>query len=295
MKTLFKLFIVLLVVVVGIAGAFFYVDTIAKKAIERGGEMALGVPTSLDEVNISFFGGEVSLNGLNIVNPAGFKAPTFMGLSQGKVVVSMGSLLGDTVVIPQVKLSGIEMNLEQIGKKNNIDPILARTRSLGGKEQQTAPQNVANKKGKKFIVESFLLEDVQVNASLDLLGQTSVVNLVLPKIELHNLGSKGQGLPLPELIQKVVQAILEAVQSSSGQLSPALAKWLAGELGGLDNIKAEVIGQAEAQVEKLVQELQQKLEKQVPADLPPEVNKVVDEKAGDLLKGLGGLLGGDKK
>ena len=48
MKLLFKLFIALLVIVViVVAGAFFYVDSIAKKSIEQGGEMALGVPTSL--------------------------------------------------------------------------------------------------------------------------------------------------------------------------------------------------------------------------------------------------------
>ncbi|NOQ51717.1 MAG: hypothetical protein GQ578_05825 [Desulfuromonadaceae bacterium] len=295
MKVLFKLFVALLVVVViVVAGAFFYVDTIAKKAIEQGGEMALGVPTNLDDVHISLFGGEASLNGLQIANPPGFTAQTFMGLGQGEVAVSLGSLLGDTVKISRVRLSNIQVNLEQSGKKNNVDPILARAKSMSGQKKKSAPQP-AGSDGKKFIVEYFSLEDVQVNASLDLLGQTSSVNLVLPKIELRNLGAEEQGLPMPELIQKVVQAILSAAQNSSGQLSPALAKLLAGELGGLDGIKTEVIGQAKAQVEKTVKDLQEKVQEQVPVDLPPEVDKVVNEKAGDLLKGVGSLLDGDKK
>ena len=70
---------------------------------------------------------------------------------------------------------------------------------------------------------------------------------------------------------------------------------LAGELGGLDNIKTEVIGQAKAQVEGKVKELQQQVQDQLPVALPPEADKVVNEKAGDLLKGVGNLLGGDKK
>lgn len=41
MKVLFKLFVTLLIVVVIVfVGAFFYVDSIAKKAVEQGGEMA---------------------------------------------------------------------------------------------------------------------------------------------------------------------------------------------------------------------------------------------------------------
>ncbi|MDX2480519.1 MAG: AsmA family protein [Desulfuromusa sp.] len=295
MKVLFKLFIVLLVVVaVVVAGAFFYVDSIAKKAIEQGGEMALGVPTNLDAVHISLLGGEASLNGLQIANPSGFKAQTFMQLGQGEIAVSLGSLLGDTIKVPQVKLSNIRINLEQSGKKNNVEPILARAKSMSSQKGTSAPQPAA-KDGKKFIIEYFLLDDVQVDASLDLLGQASSVNLVLPKIELRNLGAEEQGLPMPELIQKVVQAVLSAVQNSSGQLSPALAKLLAGELGGLDDIKTEVIGQATAQVEKTVKDVQEKVAEQLPADLPPEVDKAVNEKAGDLLKGVGGLLGGDKK
>lgn len=295
MKVLFKLFIALLVVVViVVAGAFFYIDSIAKKGIEQGGEMALGVPTNLEDVHISLFGGEASLRGLQIANPPGFKSQGFMGLGQGRVAISLASLMTDTVKIPRVQLSNIRINVEQSGNKNNVEPILARAKSMGGKKGTPAPQP-ATQKGKKFIVEYFVLEDVQVDANLDFLGQASKVNLVLPKIELHNLGAEENGLSMPELVQKVVQAVLSAVKNSSGQLSPALARFLSGELGGLDDIKTEVIGQAKVQMEKKVEELQKKVKEQVPVDLPPEVDKVVDEKAGDLFKDVGSLLGGDKK
>ena len=295
MKALFKLFIALLIVIViVVAGAFFYIDSIAKKAIEQGGEMALGVPTNLESVHISLLGGEASLSGLQIANPVGFKAQTFMELGQGEDAISLGSLMGDTVKIPRIKLSNIRVNLEQKGKKNNVDPILTRAKSLSGQKGKPAPQPEA-KEGKKFIIEYFSLEDVQVNASLDLLGKSSSVNLVLPKIELRNLGAEGQGLPMPELIQKVVQAILSAAQESSGKLSPALAKLLAGELGGLDKIQTEVVGQAKAQVEKTVSDLQENIKKQVPSTLSPEVDKAVSEKGESVLKGVGNLFGGDKK
>lgn len=304
MKKLFKLFVVLVVlVVIAVAGAFYYVDAIAEKAIERGGEMALGVPTQLDEVNISLWGGEASLSGLQIANPHGFSEATFMGLGRGDAAVSIGSLMSDTVRLPRIRLSNIRINLEQRGKKNNIQPLLARAKSMsggsgGGSGAGTAQQGG----GKKFIVEYFSLEDVQVKAALDVVGQTSSVNLVLPKIELRNLGAKEQGLPMPELIQKVVQAVLSAVENSSGRFSPALARLLQGELSDLDTLSTEVVGQARAQVEKAVSELKDKVDVEGTLDqvkekvaVPEDTEKAVKEKTDELMKGVGDLLGGGKK
>jgi len=296
MKIMMKLLIVMvLIVAVAFGGAFFYVDSIAKKAIEQGGEMALGVPTRLDDLNISIFGGKTELSGLQVSNPTGFSAPVFMALGQGDVAISLKSLLGDTLQIPHVRLSGIRVNLEQSGKKNNVEPILARIRSLAS-QQGESKTAAASDSGKKFVIDYFSLDDVQVNANLELLGQVSKVKLTLPKIELRNLGDKEQGLPMAELVQKVVQAVLSTVQNSSTQLSPALAKLLARELADLEGIKTEVIGKARAEVEKKGQEVKQqvedKLKQVVPATpLTEDLNKAVEEKAGSLLKGV---LGGKK-
>jgi hypothetical protein len=291
MKTLLKLFIALIVIIIiVVTGAFFYVDSITQKAIEQGGEMALGVPTTLKDVHVSIWGGEASLNGLRIANPPGFTAETFMDLGHGDVAVSLGSLLEDTVKVPVIRLRHIRINLEQNDKKNNMEPLLARAKGMSGQQGKPAAQP-ATEEGKKFIVEYFSLDDVQINANLNLLGQTSSVSLVLPKIELRNLGANEQGLPMSELVQKVVQAVLSAAQNSSGKLSPALAKLLAGELSGLENIPTEIVGQAKVQIGKTVEDLRKK----VKIPLPDEAGKVVEEKAGELLKGVGNLFGEDKK
>ena len=291
MKIVLKMIIALLLVgVVVVVGAYFYVDAIAKKAVERGGEMALGVPTNLDDIHISLWGGEAELSGLRISNPPGFSAPTFLDLGAGDIAVSLKSLLDNTVRIPRIRMSGIRINLEQADNKNNIEPLLARAKSMSGQAGEKAPQPAGGGE-KKFIVEYFTLDDVQLNADLNLFGQTSKVNLVLPKIELRNLGAAEQGLPMAELVQQVVQVVLNTARASSVQLSPELAKLLAGELGGLDTIRGEVVGKARAQVEKAVSELQEKL----PAQLPAGSEKLLEEKTGDLLKGVGDLLGGKKE
>ncbi len=298
MKLLLKLIVALVLLAGVIVGAgFFYLDVIAKKAVEEGGTMALGVPTTLDSIHISLLGGEASLSGLTIANPAGFSNTVFMGLGDGGAAVSVSSLLSDTIVIPHVNLSNIRVNLEQRGKKNNIEPLLANAKKMAGsgRSPKTAPAPAAdNGPGKKFIVEYFALNDVQVAADLDLLGQVSKVNLVLPKIELKNLGTAENGLPMDQLIQTVVEAVLAAVQSSSAQLSPELARLLKGQLGDLSGVKAEVIGKAQAEVEKVVKDVKQNIKDNIKADLPPEAEKLIDDKADGLIKGLDNMLGGKK-
>jgi len=292
MKFFVKL-IGLLLVLVLVAGAavVLYSDTLVQKGIEKGGETALGVATRVGRVDISLMGGEATLNQLTIANPAGFSAQQFLELGHANMAVSLNSLLSDSVTIPQIAISGIRVNLEQKGDKNNINPLLERARSLAGEGSKTTddPAPTNRDDAKKFIVTYFSLDDVQVNANLEVLGQNSFLNLVLPKIELRNLGNEQGGMTMPELIETVVQVILETAQKSSGQLSPALARLLSGELSDLQSLQQGAMSRARKQVDSLTGDLEEKMK----INVSDEDKKVIEEKAGDLLKGLGDRLGGN--
>jgi hypothetical protein len=286
MKLLLKV-VVGLVVALGVAVGvlLFYVDSVAKTAIEHGGTQALGVATTLERIHISLFGGEAALKELRIANPGGFSQAPFMGLGSGELALSLGSLGSDTIVIPRVRLAGILVNLEQKNQANNIKPILDRIKSFSG----AAPSSGSAPAGeeKKFVLEYLAIEDVKVNAVLDLLGRVSQVNLVLPKIELRNLGKDQGGMPLAELVQKIVQVILDVAAKSSASLAPELAGLLRGELMGLDSIKSDLVGRATAEVDKQLKGVQQQLGKELEKlPLPPGTDKAVEEKAGELLKGI---------
>lgn len=292
MKLLLKLgaFLLVLLVIIGV-GVFFYSDVIVKKGIEQGGETALGVPTRVEEIDLSLMGGEAIMRNLHIANPPGFSTAQFLELDHAGMTISLQSLLADKVIVPRVEVRGVRVNLEQKNGKNNVNPLLERARRLvadKGRSAESAPPP-SRSAGKKFVIAYFSLDKVQVNANLDLFGQSSSLNLVLPKIELHNLGEAEQGLTMPELIEKVVQVILATVQQSSGQLSPALAHLLSGELGDLQSLQTGLTGQLQQQVDSLVEDLGKTLQ----LDVPEEDRKVIEEKLGDALKGLGGRLRGD--
>src|SRR5262245_37914607 len=125
MKKLFKLVILLIVLVfvVGL-GAFFYIDTIAKAAIEKGSTLALGVQTKLNSAKLRILDGQLIMSGLDVANPSGFESKHFLNLKDGDVAVTLGSLDDDVVEVPHLLLSDVDVNLEKKSGKSNYQIIL---------------------------------------------------------------------------------------------------------------------------------------------------------------------------
>src|SRR5947207_920319 len=96
----------LVLVVVGVAIVFFSIDTIAKRAIERGATQALGVKTTVSSVSVGLLSGEFSLKKLEVANPdkGGFKANHFLTLGSGGVAVTLSTLRKPTVEMPRLGL-----------------------------------------------------------------------------------------------------------------------------------------------------------------------------------------------
>src|SRR5205814_1980323 len=103
----------ILLVILLVVGLLFFVDSAAKAGIQRGGTYAMGVDTSVSSVSIGLLSGKLSMSGLKVANPTGFKSDRFMSLGQGDVAVSLGSLTKDTIIVPTLALDTIDVGLEK--------------------------------------------------------------------------------------------------------------------------------------------------------------------------------------
>lgn len=63
--------------IIVIATAIFYIDRIAKAAVERAGTYPLGVDTHLESMDIGGFSSTVSIDELHVTKPDGFIRRTF--------------------------------------------------------------------------------------------------------------------------------------------------------------------------------------------------------------------------
>jgi len=114
MKIIVKLLAVVVVLVLcALGAAAYYLDGIARTAIERGAEYALGVPTSVDKVSIGLTTGSFKVGGLTVANPAGFDRPRFLRLGAARLELPPKRLIDDTVRVALVELNDIQVDIEK--------------------------------------------------------------------------------------------------------------------------------------------------------------------------------------
>jgi hypothetical protein len=125
MKFIVKSFIALFILIVIALGAgVYYIDSIAKNAIEYGGTEALGVNTTLDNIDIALMDGRTTMKNLGIANPEGFDAQKLMQLGKGTLAINLKSLTEDTIIIPEISFSDLTLNIEQKDRTSNVKKLM---------------------------------------------------------------------------------------------------------------------------------------------------------------------------
>jgi hypothetical protein len=205
------------------------IDSIGRSAVESAASDALGVTTTLDEMNIAVFGGTCSWSGLTIGNPEGFKTPHFMKLDRGEVAVSLGTLMEDKIVFPKFHLEGLDINLEKSKEGANYEVILENASSGEKEEQETSDEP-----GKVFLIEEILITDIVVHADVDALIKNHIT-VKIPEIHITNLSSDDPSASLKPVMRKIIRAVMNAVLET-GLLPKEITKGLAAGLQGVGSL-----------------------------------------------------------
>lgn len=280
------IFIVLLIVLViaGVLAIFFYIDRIAKVAVERGGTYAMGVDTTLGSADIGLLSGSVSLRDLKVANPPGHKSDRFLGMGGGDVSVSLATLRQPIVEVQQFKLSDITINLERAAGKANYQVILDNLKRFeSGSKTEPKPADE-----KKFVVK--LLDITNVKVHVNLLpegGQLTTVNIPIDSVQLKDVGTAGKGVPLSELMNIIVKALLAVITEKGPGLIPGeiLGDLTTGlsQLQNLDQLGVKLQSTLGDEAQKLVDQAQ------------GQVDKAVDDAKKKVEEGLKNLIPGSKK
>ena len=209
MKKLIRVVCGLVVVLLVLAvGAVVYIDSIAKTAIERGATYALGVDTTLGSADVKLLSGAFAMRDLTIANPKGFESPFFTHLGQGDVEVALTTLRQETVELPTLTLTDLEMYLEKKEGKANYDVILENLKRF---ESQEKAQDDGG--GKKYIIDEVVIKNIMVHVQLlPLGGSLTKLDVPIDEIRLENVGSEtSRGVVMSELTGVIIKGVLIAV------------------------------------------------------------------------------------
>ena len=232
--------VVLVLLLLGVAGAFLFLDTIVRSAIEHGGTSAAGVPTTLDKADASFFSGAFGLEGFAIANPTGFRSEPFLALKGARARWQNGSILSDTLVIDEFALDGLDLNLERSAAGNNWDKILDNLKKLSGPSSAPAPAEPEQSgPGKNVTIRKLSIQHTRAALHISGLPEVAGVKALngdwsveVPAIAIENLRSNGSTAEIAGKITKaVVEAVVKQAASSGKGVFPADAlKQLEGGL-----------------------------------------------------------------
>jgi hypothetical protein len=249
------------------------IDSLAKQAVQQGGEYALGVPTTVDSVNLSLVGGSLQMNTLNVSNPEGYKSDHLMRTGKFNIAVQPGSVLTDTVRIPTFELDGLDMNIEGKALKTNVAQILDHVKKMGGGDSGAQPQAQPKEQpkgqggGKKVVIDRLVIRNVVAHVVLGLPGaQPLTVNV--PSIEMKNVGSD-KPINVAELIGQLIPAIMAGVLEQGkgiipGDMLAGLQADVAGTAAALGGQAAQMVQQASATVTAQLGGALQQVSKVVP-------------------------------
>jgi len=221
-KTLLKLGcailgLIFILIIAAVLIFHLYGAKLMKMGIEIGGESALKVPVSVDDVSLSILGGNAGLKNLAIGNPPKkYEHEHLLTIGNGQIHLKTKSVLSDTIEIESILLENIEivMEKEKLGFGNNIQDILNNLPADDEKPQQP------EEPGKNLLIRKLEIRNATVNLKLlHIKGKFGTTPLPLDKIVLTDLGTDKK-LNVAQLTGIILKALVGGIMEKGAGIIP---------------------------------------------------------------------------
>ena len=194
-------------ILLGVVAALILLLMIARVAapgiirgqIESIASKMLAGEVTVEDVDLFILGGGASLQGLQVAAPEGFPSETIFRFDDAGANVALGSLLGNTIVIEQVTLTGFESNLDvtQDGRQSLrtlLQPMLDKMEEPTEPEEPTSPSEEERAPAKGLRIDEMILKDLAVSVRDAYAMETPIEStFVLSQVRVVNAGMPAPG------------------------------------------------------------------------------------------------------
>jgi uncharacterized protein involved in outer membrane biogenesis len=205
---------------VGVA-VMIFADALLTRAINEFSRRALTVEARVEGCRVSLFRGTMTLEGIEIKNPAGFRSPRMLYLERVTLALAPSSLLKDPLHVRSAKISGVELTYEAAGfGRSNLSVFMEGLKGAEGREGVPVGRS-ANEKGRQVVIDHLLLEGGRVSLSaVTSRGRGIIINL--PPMEIRDIG-KDRPTTVSEAVSEVLRRLGRAALSTAGSYSACVA------------------------------------------------------------------------
>lgn len=249
-KFLIKLILwIVTLIIIAVIGCYFYAGEIIKSATTKFVPEITKTDVQLSNVDISLFKGTISLSGLKIGNPKGFKTEEAFSLKNITVQFQPKTIMENKIIIDQVIIDGTHVTAEAQIKdgtitsnlttiQNNVNAYLNK----GNKNQKEAV-NAKKEETKKAqnTSKSVVIRDLQINNStITVSALNQVLDVPLPNIQQKNIGEQGKKTDWKETIAYIMNLIsVESLKATANGVQEIMKKTAQG---AIDEAKKAVEG-----------------------------------------------------
>ena len=206
MKKTFTICILLLTILTISLGLFLkiFLPDILKNQLIANGKLLLKTDVSISSVNIGL-DGSLNIKDIRIKNPSNFSQNNFFELENFSIKIRPETLFKETIYVENVNFKDANI-LVELNDKMQIN-ITELSKQINTPEEKASDKPKGSKFEKKFIIESFSIISPTLLLSSKKLSINK--NYKLPDIQIVDIGTKENGLPLEEIVTGFLARISE--------------------------------------------------------------------------------------
>ena len=215
----------------------FGIETAAEELLTQ----AVGTKVAIASIDIALIEGEMTIRGLTVANPEGFRTEHAFEAEEVRIAVELGTLLEDAVVIREIAVEKPLVTYELGPDGSNLEAIQQNVESAAGSGEASSRDAPT----RQILVEDLYIRGGRVAASAVFLKEKAW-KAPLPDIHLENISSAGGGIAAADVIEEITSEVL-----ANARRSIAPIRELAGEVG--DRITAgagKVLERVKRELEK---------------------------------------------
>ncbi len=190
-------------------GVFLFMNmgAVAKHVTERIASDTLGVRVQITQMDLSLQDKTVSVSGLRIANPPGFKKTHAMTV--GNISIALNSISKELIHFKNIAVTDTDVNLEVREGTTNLNTIKKQMKSKPQETQEGAQEQI------KVIIDRMAITQAQLNPSVVLFSEQDLTSVAVSDIILTGIGRKENGILAREAIVQVWNGISRAVNKSA--------------------------------------------------------------------------------
>ncbi len=213
-RLVFWICVVLAVGLVAVAAGLIFADSVITRAINEFGHRALGVEARVETCRVSILKGTIQLQGIELKNPEGFKAPRMVYLEHISLDLAPSTLFKELVHVRSVEIRGVELTYESVGfGRSNLSVFMDDLRGRLRREGISLGRS-GSEKPKTVVIDLLRVEGGRVALS-EVSSRSRGIIITLPPMQIHDIG-KDRPTTVSEAVSEVLRRLGQAALSTTG-------------------------------------------------------------------------------